>query len=435
MEFEPEKETETLTSAFALLIIKGDTKIVREILFSLVIDDIFGVCKSFEKDPNKAVRDFCDPQFWASILLPETNKTPFQIGQYFETNHTLEEIKDYYNENFSLNSYFKKTYKFYIALLGLKDGAISTSVGLRDKPEILELAFDQNQRISRNTIFEKEGDILLSRNGISEAKLKENKDLIFKIENKIPIVYLEGFTHIVRHIKNITLDFSTVKRIVFFATESKFIKKDKDNFEYVNLKNIIILTDTGPIKFLLAEKEVTAKVALLPTNFILATNQKYNKGKFDYIHIKSKLFGTQKILKENTKIEILHSLYDLKFDSFRIPNRSTLVENWEYFKDDIQKQRIKHWNELQQVHIPKPKKISSLLLNDFEIKYILGKSIVDSKTETFAIVLSKTSQKASIWNCNSNEFYCNHKHNLEDLKNWIEFEKEKNDDICPNCCN
>lgn len=77
----------------------------------------------------------------------------------------------------------------------------------------------------------------------------------------------------------------------------------------------------------------------------------------------------------------------------------------------------------------------SLTDPNFKVEYFLGESLINNKTETFAIILNKLSQEASIWNCNSNTFYCNHKHNLKDLKNWIEYEKEKNNDICPNCCN
>ncbi len=109
------------------------------------------------------------------------------------------------------------------------------------------------------------------------------------------------------------------------------------------------------------------------------------------------------------------------------------VTIWDISKETISEERQKKWNELEFDEF-------SLVSSDsmhwsLKIKYILEESVINNKIENLAITFDNISKEASIWNCDSNEFYCDHKHDLKDLKNWIKFEKEKKDDICPNCCN
>ncbi len=106
-------------------------------------------------------------------------------------------------------------------------------------------------------------------------------------------------------------------------------------------------------------------------------------------------------------------------------------ELFEISKENISKKRQEAWKEVFHHGF------ESNIMEDskFEIKYRLGKSVINNKIEHFAIIFDNISKEASIWNCDSNDFYCDHKHDLKELKNWIEFKKEKNDDICPNCCN
>ncbi len=123
--------------------------------------------------------------------------------------------------------------------------------------------------------------------------------------------------------------------------------------------------------------------------------------------------------------------FDIFFEKIiNLIEKRQFEELFEIFKESISKKRQSAWREVRRHGF------ESNIMEDskFEIKYKLGKSVINNKIEHFAIIFDNTSKEASIWNCDSNDFYCDHKHDLKELKNWIEF-KKKNDDICPNCCN
>ena len=444
-------------------------KIFRETVFLADARTISGICEVFHKDPNKAVNQACNKRFWGSILLSETNKTLFDIIKYLKTHHAPSEIKDYYYKNFSLNLFFRRTYNFYVTFFPLKDEIIKEN--LKENPEI-NRALLQNKLSGWDKIIEKEDFILLSSPGIQKARLRQDKLLEFDFIEKypkiggpgakivtIPISNLKDSTNIHFDVKEkgTIMKFpDTPYRIIFFAIKPQYIKKDEFNNELVKSSNITILTDTGSINFLNEKKRTKIikeeeeeqkkkkkkkkkkeiKTFQIPTEFKLGKNpitkekENYKKGRFDTLKIKSKIFV-------QISPEGIHNLLPVtEFDGLKIPNLFTSIVIWDDIAKDILEIRETNWNNIERHFPEKPSSNNNLLKTNFNIKYTLGKSAISGdENATFAIILDKTSQKASIWNCDLNEFYCNHKHDLENLKNWIEFEKEKNDDICPNCCN
>lgn len=205
---------------------------------------------------------------------------------------------------------------------------------------------------------------------------------------------------------------------------------DKDNFS--KLIDLILCKDL---------QKFHEEIFLLPTNEIFFLCKQFKKHFREEVRsVCDNRFWAAILLKETDK-SIHEVQIFLKEKAKVVPGKRpsktrdildyynenfSLESIWNDIKESISKKRQRLWNRLSFI---------SLKIN-FDIKYILEESVISGdENATFAIILDNTSQKASIWNFDSNEFYCDHKHNLEDLKNWIEFEKNENDDICPNCCN
>ncbi len=408
-------------------------EIFRNVIFAADPRSISAICEDFHEDINIRVREACNPRFWGSILLSETNKTQDEIIKYLKTNPTPLEIKEYYYNNFILNKKFlENTYKFYVSFFPIREEIIITS-NLKENHKMK--ALEQNTLFGWNKIIEKKDFILLSSPGIVEVKFVKNNHLIFELSNQILLSNLKDSQNIHnRRKKNqIIIDFmGTNYKIIFFAVKPEYIQKDEFDNEMVKSENIIILTDTGNIDFLIAKKKAGQGSEILRPEYTLGENpfnnkkEIYVKGKFDTLWIND--VGHITMISENDQLKLNDNT---KFQAFQIPDLITAISIWNDIAEDMSKIRKDNWDKLRDI-LPDEPFPSKKTANSFEVKYILGESIGNSK---FAIIFDKISQKASIWNCDLNKFYCDHKHNLEDLKNWIEFKKEKNDDICPNCCN